>query len=144
MSNESKRGEGAAEELGGKFKKVAGQVLGNEQMEAEGRAKELKGEAKQQAAKAAERTEGKVEEVLGAVKNATAPSSATSRCRWRAAPGSSRARRSRRSTNSQGPLQPRRIPSRLQLRFQALRGLRTRMSSSVASESQPGHSPSTS
>ena len=49
MSNEMKRGEGAAEELGGKIKKVAGQVLGNEQMEAEGRAKELKGEAKQKA-----------------------------------------------------------------------------------------------
>ena len=47
MSNESKRGEGAAEELGGKIKKVAGQVLGNEQMEAEGRARELKGEARQ-------------------------------------------------------------------------------------------------
>src|SRR5205814_1819704 len=53
MSTESKRGEGAAEELGGTIKKVAGKVLGNEQMEAEGNAKELKGEAKQDAAKAA-------------------------------------------------------------------------------------------
>ena len=43
MSIESKRGEGAAEELGGKIKKVAGKVLGNEQMEAEGRAKEVAG-----------------------------------------------------------------------------------------------------
>src|SRR5882762_9876599 len=69
MSTESKRGEGAAEELGGTIKKVAGKVLGNEQMEAEGKAKELAGEAKQEAAKAAGRTEGKVEEVVGAVKN---------------------------------------------------------------------------
>src|SRR6266481_4975144 len=49
MSTESKRGEGAAEELGGTIKKVAGKVLGNEQMAAEGKAKELKGEAKQKA-----------------------------------------------------------------------------------------------
>ena len=49
MSTESKRGEGAAEELGGTIKKVAGKVLGNEQMEAEGKAKELKGEAKRKA-----------------------------------------------------------------------------------------------
>src|SRR3989441_3597967 len=69
MSIESKRGEGAAEELGGTIKKVAGKVLGNEQMEAEGRAKEAAGEAKQEAAKAAGRTEGKIEEVVGAVKN---------------------------------------------------------------------------
>ena len=69
MSNESKRAEGAAEELGGKIKKNVGKLVGNEQMEAEGKAKELKGEAKQEAAKAAERTKGKVQEVAGAVKN---------------------------------------------------------------------------
>jgi uncharacterized protein YjbJ (UPF0337 family) len=68
MSIESKRGEGAAEELGGTIKKVAGKVLGNEQMEAEGRAKEVAGEAKQEAAKAAGRTHGKIEEMVGAVK----------------------------------------------------------------------------
>ena len=49
MSIENKRGEGAAEELGGTIKKVAGKVLGNEQMAAEGKAKEIKGEAKQKA-----------------------------------------------------------------------------------------------
>ena len=69
MSNASKRGEGAAEELGGKIKKNIGKVIGNEQMEAEGIVKEKKGEAKQEAAKAAERTKGKVEEIVGAVKN---------------------------------------------------------------------------
>ena len=69
MSNQSKRAEGAAEELGGKIKKVIGQVIGNEQMEAEGKVKEEKGDAKQEAAKAAERTKGKVEEIVGAVKN---------------------------------------------------------------------------
>ena len=69
MSNASKRGEGAAEELGGKIKKNFGKLVGSEQMEAEGKVKELKGEAKQEAAKAAERTKGKVEEVTGAVKN---------------------------------------------------------------------------
>jgi uncharacterized protein YjbJ (UPF0337 family) len=69
MSNESKRAEGAAEELGGKLKKGVGKVIGNEQMQAEGIVKEKKGEAKQEAAKAAERTKGKVEEIAGAVKN---------------------------------------------------------------------------
>ena len=68
MSIESKRGEGAAEELGGTIKKVAGKVLGNEQMEAEGHAKEVAGEAKQEAAKAAGRTEGKVKEIKGEAK----------------------------------------------------------------------------
>ena len=69
MSNQSKRGEGAAEEIGGKIKKNIGKVIGNEQMEAEGLVKEKKGEAKQEAAKSAERTKGKVEEIVGAVKN---------------------------------------------------------------------------
>jgi uncharacterized protein YjbJ (UPF0337 family) len=69
MSNASKRGEGVAEEIGGKIKKVAGKVIGDDQMEAEGLVKEKKGEAKQEAAKAAERTKGKVEEIVGAVKN---------------------------------------------------------------------------
>ena len=69
MSNQSKRAEGAAEELGGKIKKGIGKVIGNEQMEAEGIVKEKKGEAQQEAAKSAERTKGKVEEIVGAVKN---------------------------------------------------------------------------
>ncbi len=65
MSNASNRGEGAAEELGGKIKKAVGKVIGNEQMEAEGKAKELKGEARQESAKAGERVKGKVEERPG-------------------------------------------------------------------------------
>jgi uncharacterized protein YjbJ (UPF0337 family) len=69
MSNASKRGEGAAEEIGGKIKKNIGKIIGNEQMEAEGKVKEEKGDAKQEAAKTAERTKGKVEEIVGAVKN---------------------------------------------------------------------------
>jgi uncharacterized protein YjbJ (UPF0337 family) len=69
MSNESKRAEGKAEEIGGKIKKGIGKLIGNDQMEAEGIVKEKKGEAKQEAAKAAERTKGKVEEIVGAVKN---------------------------------------------------------------------------
>ncbi len=69
MSNATKRGEGAAEELGGKIKATVGKVIGNEQMEAEGNLKELKGKSKQEAAKAGERVKGKVEEVVGAVKN---------------------------------------------------------------------------
>ena len=69
MSNASNRGEGAAEEFGGKLKKNIGKLIGNEQMEAEGKAKELKGQAEQETAKAAERTKGAVEEVAGAVKN---------------------------------------------------------------------------
>jgi uncharacterized protein YjbJ (UPF0337 family) len=69
MGNAHNRGEGFAEEMGGKVKKGIGKAIGNEQMEAEGKAKELKGEGKQEAAKAAERTEGKVEETKGTVKN---------------------------------------------------------------------------
>ena len=51
MSNASKRGEGAAEEIGGKIKGAIGKAIGNEQMQAEGKAKELKGEARQKANK---------------------------------------------------------------------------------------------
>ena len=69
MSNESKRAEGAAEEIGGKIKKGLGKLIGNDQMQAEGLVKEKKGEAKQEAAKASERTKGKVEQAVGAVKN---------------------------------------------------------------------------
>jgi uncharacterized protein YjbJ (UPF0337 family) len=69
MSNASKRGEGKAEEIGGKIKGGVGKVIGNEQMQAEGKAHELQGKAKQEAAKGAERTKGKVQEVAGAAKN---------------------------------------------------------------------------
>ena len=47
MSNASKRGEGAAEELGGKIKGAVGKLIGSDKMKAEGRAKELEGKAKQ-------------------------------------------------------------------------------------------------
>ena len=43
MGNAADRGEGAAEELGGKIKKTVGSVIGNEQMEAEGKAKQAEG-----------------------------------------------------------------------------------------------------
>jgi uncharacterized protein YjbJ (UPF0337 family) len=46
-SNESKKMEGAAEELGGKVKRLAGKAIGNERIEAEGEAKELKGQSRQ-------------------------------------------------------------------------------------------------
>src|SRR6187455_2388987 len=62
MSNDSKRAEGAAEEIGGKIKGGVGKLIGNERMEAEGK-------AKQEAAKAAERAKGGVEKAVGAVKN---------------------------------------------------------------------------
>ena len=51
MGNNADRGEGAAEELGGKIKKGIGQIIGNEQMEAEGKVKELEGKARQGANK---------------------------------------------------------------------------------------------
>jgi uncharacterized protein YjbJ (UPF0337 family) len=69
MSNQANRGEGIAEQVGGKIKQGVGHVIGNEQMVAEGKAKEAKGEAREEAAKAAERTKGKLEEIKGAVKN---------------------------------------------------------------------------
>jgi uncharacterized protein YjbJ (UPF0337 family) len=69
MSNESKRAEGKAEQIGGAIKEGVGKLIGNDQMQAEGAVKKEKGEAKEEAAKAAERTKGKFEEVTGAVKN---------------------------------------------------------------------------
>ena len=69
MSTTSKRGEGAAEELGDKLKKGLGKLLGDEQMEAEGRAKEIAGETKQEEAKTEERLKGEVEGAVGALKN---------------------------------------------------------------------------
>ena len=63
MSNASKRGEGAVEELGGKIKQTVGSVIGNDKMEAEGHAKKVEGHGKQEAAKAAERVKGKVDEI---------------------------------------------------------------------------------
>ncbi len=69
MNNPSRRGEGAAEKLGGKVKGAVGKLIGNEQMQAEGKVKEIKGAAKEQSAKSAERTKGKVEEFSGAIKN---------------------------------------------------------------------------
>jgi uncharacterized protein YjbJ (UPF0337 family) len=69
MSNASKRGEGAAEELGGSIKKTVGKVIGNEQMEAEGYAKEVKGKLQQEQVKTQERAKGVFEEATGALKN---------------------------------------------------------------------------
>jgi uncharacterized protein YjbJ (UPF0337 family) len=69
MGNATNRGEGVAEQIGGKIKQGIGKATGNEQMEAEGKAKELKGEAREESAKAGERTKGAVEEATGAVKN---------------------------------------------------------------------------
>jgi uncharacterized protein YjbJ (UPF0337 family) len=69
MGTAAQRGEGVAEQVGGKIKQGIGKVLGNEQMQAEGKAKELKGEAREESAKAAERTKGKIQETVGAIKN---------------------------------------------------------------------------
>jgi uncharacterized protein YjbJ (UPF0337 family) len=69
MSNESNKGQGAAQQVGGRIKAGIGKLIGNEQMEAEGKAKALEGKAREESAKAAERGKGKIEEVVGAVKN---------------------------------------------------------------------------
>jgi uncharacterized protein YjbJ (UPF0337 family) len=68
MSNQTKRIEGTAKELGGKIQKGVGNLIGNEQMEAEGHLNELKGKTVKEGAKAAERVKGTVEEVAGSVK----------------------------------------------------------------------------
>jgi len=62
--------EGIGEEIGGKIQAGVGKLVGNEQMQAEGKAHELSGKAKQAAAKAAERTKGKVQEAVGSAKGA--------------------------------------------------------------------------
>lgn len=69
MGSATNRGEGVAEQVGGKIKQGVGKVIGNEQMQAEGKAKELKGEAREESAKAGERTKGALEKAAGAVKN---------------------------------------------------------------------------
>ena len=68
MSNQSQRGEGAAQKLGGKIKKNIGAIIGDTDG---GRSatKELEGETREEAAKAAERSKGAVEQVTGAIKN---------------------------------------------------------------------------
>lgn len=68
MRNDSKRVEGAAEELGGKIRGRFGKLIGNKQMEASGKACELEGVAKQLAAKAAECVQGKTVKFVGKVK----------------------------------------------------------------------------
>ena len=60
MKNESKRVEGAAEEIGGKIKGGVGKLIGNKQMQVAGKARELKGKDKQQFAKAADRVKVKL------------------------------------------------------------------------------------
>ena len=45
----AERAKGSGEELKGKIKGAAGDLIDNEQMEAEGRAEELKGQARQKA-----------------------------------------------------------------------------------------------
>jgi uncharacterized protein YjbJ (UPF0337 family) len=69
MSNESNKSEGVAQQIGGKIKKVVGQVIGDESMEAAGAAKHAEGVAREEGAKANERGKGKIEQVVGAVKN---------------------------------------------------------------------------
>lgn len=69
MSIESKKGEGTAEEIGGKLKKGFGRLIGDEVIEAEGEAKELRGRAQKEEAKAEGRAEGALDETVGAVKN---------------------------------------------------------------------------
>ncbi len=69
MSNQANRGEGVAEQIGGKIKQGIGKVVGDDAMVAEGQTKEAKGEAREETAKAGERGKGKLEEAVGAVKN---------------------------------------------------------------------------
>lgn len=69
MSNQANKGEGVAEQIGGKIKQGIGKLTGDEQMTEEGRAKEAKGVAREETAKAGERTKGAIDEAVGAVKN---------------------------------------------------------------------------
>lgn len=68
MSNQMKRIEGAAKEVGGKIQKKVGEIVGDEQMEAKGRVKELQGKATKESAKTAERVKGTAEAIKGGVK----------------------------------------------------------------------------
>jgi uncharacterized protein YjbJ (UPF0337 family) len=70
MGANEERIKGKAEELKGKFKGAAGDLIDDEQLEAEGRAEELKGKGRQEGAKAAERAHGAGEELKGKFKGA--------------------------------------------------------------------------
>src|SRR5687768_8662941 len=70
MGANEERIKGKAEELKGKIKGAAGDLIDNEQMEAEGRGEELKGKARQEGAKASERAHGAGEELKGKIKGA--------------------------------------------------------------------------
>jgi uncharacterized protein YjbJ (UPF0337 family) len=69
MSNQGEKSEGAAQKIGGKFKKGVGRLLGNRRLEAKGKAKELRGRARVASAKTSERARGKAERLAGAVKS---------------------------------------------------------------------------
>jgi uncharacterized protein YjbJ (UPF0337 family) len=68
MRNDSKRAEGAAEELGGKIRAGFGKFIGNEQMQVSGKACELEGMAKQHAPKAVEHVQARMVKFVGAVR----------------------------------------------------------------------------
>ena len=68
MGTTEKRGEGVAEQIGGKIKEGIGKLTGSEQTRAEGQAQEAKGEAREESAKASERAQSTTEELAGAVK----------------------------------------------------------------------------
>jgi uncharacterized protein YjbJ (UPF0337 family) len=73
MGNATKRGKGAAKELGGKAERKLGELAGSERMRSRGRAREIEGQAQQESAKARERIAGKVEETLGSAERKAAP-----------------------------------------------------------------------
>lgn len=70
MGSIARRGEGAVEELGGKLKKHAGRLVGDQTMENKGAAKEQKGKGKQIVAKAEERVKGTFEKLKGSLRKA--------------------------------------------------------------------------
>ena len=68
MNNQTKRGAGKVDQIGGRAKKALGALIGNQQMQAEGSAREVRGKVEEASAKQSARAHGKLEEVTGDIK----------------------------------------------------------------------------
>src|SRR6476646_4975594 len=68
MNENTERGKGKLEEIGGSVKEKAGELFGNERLETEGRGDKYEGQDRQDMAKAVGQVKGAAEELKGNVK----------------------------------------------------------------------------
>ncbi len=68
MDENTERGKGKLQEIGGGVKETVGQVTGNERLEAEGQGDQLEGQGRQTIAKGVGQVKGAADEVAGSIK----------------------------------------------------------------------------